>query len=161
MIVCKLAKAVMEHEEGLNHLWIRLMPGAAAKLVRLRVLLPEGLHRHRNANGFEETAAGDILIENVSDSDVLDVVVELYTSEPAGTGAKTIVVERIADGGERSPAAVRQTVSITLLPEEEMGDAEVDPEVLRYVKSLQPDREPERNDRPERLMPPTVITIDP
>lgn len=159
MIACRLAKAVMENEEGLNHLWIRWVPEGETSGVRIRISLPKGIYRKRNSSGYRESESGEIRIARRPG--VHDIIVELFTSQPTPPGARTIVVSARREEDERVCERFRHSVTLEVLLEEDIGDVPVDPEVLRLVKSLEPEWEGEPNDRIERLLPPQVITIDP
>lgn len=47
MITARLAKRVLEHEEGLNHLLIQINPPVRLRHAVVRLMLPEGIYLGR------------------------------------------------------------------------------------------------------------------
>ncbi len=136
MIAARLAKQAMEHEEGMNHLWVRFeLPHAGSiKDVRLTLDLPPGLHRTPNLNGYPETDRGVILLGDSPEDH--DVFLELYTEEAAACGrAKLEIVVECKDG-ETEIRAV-QSLFLEFKAEDDAEDWPVDEEVVERVKALQ------------------------
>ncbi|MCM3273374.1 hypothetical protein [Paenibacillus elgii] len=136
MIVARLAKQAMEHEEGMNHLWVRFELPRAGSItdVRLTVDLPEGVHRSLNLNGYPETDRGAILLGDSPED--YDVILELYTEEAAACGRAEIGIAVEYKDGETEVCAI-QGISLELKAEDETEDWPVDEEVVERVKALQ------------------------
>lgn len=136
MIVARLAKQVMEHEEGMNHLWVRIELPRAGSItdVRLTVDLPEGVHRSPNLNGCPETDRGAILLGDSPEDH--DVFLELYTEEAAACGRTELRIAMEYKDGETEVRAV-QSISLELKAEDDKEDWPIDEEVVDRVKALQ------------------------
>ncbi|WP_163857671.1 hypothetical protein [Paenibacillus elgii] len=136
MIVARLAKQAMEHEEGMNHLWVRFELPRAGSIadVRLTVDLPEGVHRSPNLNGYPETDRGAILLGDSPED--YDVILELHTEEAAARGRAEIGIAVEYKDGETEVRAI-QGISLELKAEDETEDWPVDEEVVERVKALQ------------------------
>ncbi|WP_088833185.1 hypothetical protein [Paenibacillus tyrfis] len=157
MIVARLAKQAMEHEEGMNHLWVRFdLPQAGSITdVRLAVDLPLGVHRSPNLNGYPETDLCIILLGNSPEDH--DVFLELYTEEAAACGRAELGIVVEYKDGETEVRAV-QGISLELKAEDDAEDWPVDEEVVERVKALQcrlQDRAAERA-REFVIVPPIV-----
>ncbi|RKN86552.1 hypothetical protein [Paenibacillus ginsengarvi] len=159
MMMCKLAKSVMENEEGLNHLLIKWGERSGDGLVRVRIRLPEGIYRKPNLSGYPETNSGDIVV--AYGSKARQIVVELYTSEPIDAGMKTVVIEAAFESEDGLLNWRQHAVSFEARLEDKMEDAEVDPEVAEVVKRLQPCQASDPDYRFEKLTPLKPIRIAP
>lgn len=136
MILARLAKQAMEHEEGMNHLWVRFeLPHAGSITdIRLTLDLPQGVHRAPNLNGCPETNCGVILLGDSPEDH--DVLLELYTKEAAVCGRAEIGIVLEFKDGETQIRAVHG-VSLELKTEDEAEEWPVDKEVVERVKALQ------------------------
>ncbi|GMX62011.1 hypothetical protein Elgi_18150 [Paenibacillus elgii] len=138
MIAARLAKQAMEHEEGMNHLWVRFELPRAGSItdVRLTVGLPEGVHRSPNLNGYPETDCGAILLGDSPEDH--DVFLELYTEEAAACGRADIGIAVESKDGETEVVAVQSIcISLELKAEDDTEEWPIDEEVVERVKALQ------------------------
>ncbi|WP_010491064.1 hypothetical protein [Paenibacillus elgii] len=157
MIVARLAKQAMEHEEGMNHLWVRFELPRAGNItdVRLTVDLPQGVHRSPNLNGYPETDRGAILLGDSPED--YDVILELYTEEAAACGRAEIGIAVEYKDGETEIRAV-QSISLELKAEDETEDWPVDEEVVERVKALQSSLKDKAAERaPEFVIVPPIV----
>ncbi|MCP1305732.1 hypothetical protein [Paenibacillus tyrfis] len=157
MITARLAKQAMEHEEGMNHLWVRFELPQAGSItdIRLTLDLPQGVHRSTNLNGCPETDCGVILLGDSPEDH--DVFLELYTEEAAACGRKELGIAVEYKDGETEVRAV-QSISLELKAEDDAEDWPVDEEVIERIKALQcrlQDRAAER-EREFVILPPIV-----
>jgi hypothetical protein len=135
MMKIRLAKSVLEHEEGMTHLWIQwAKPNRRFLIAKIRIILPAGVHRLRNMNGWREDSAGDILIGDVSAA--ADVFVEVFTREPVAPGEKSVIIELSFREEEGSFCRLEQHVPLTIVSEDDIEDAAIDEEVVEKWKEL-------------------------
>jgi hypothetical protein len=80
MIRVKLAKSVMENEEGMNHLWVQLSPIGEVQDAKIQIFMPTGVHRHLNLNGIREMESGEIAINDPLKE--VNILIEIFTREP-------------------------------------------------------------------------------
>lgn len=130
----KLAKSFLEHEEGLNHLWIQLAAVGDVRKARIQLALPAGIHRLPNLNGYAEDQEAQILLDNPKQS--TDLLIEIFTREPISCGEKTIQITLSYLEQEGTPICIEHKVSLTIANEEEIDDAGIDEEVVNKVKEL-------------------------
>lgn len=139
MIELKLAKSAMEHEEGLNHLWLRFVDDAIAEKtdsVQVSFRLPEGVLRLHNLNGFPEDRDGAIRLEAPLRGK--DIVIEMYTLDTAPCGLWDVSAVLEYRDGVGALRKYEQTIPMALVSEGEMQDIVVDEEVVRRVTSMRP-----------------------
>jgi hypothetical protein len=125
MFNVKLAKSIMENEEGMNHLWIQLFPDVETKNAEIDVQLPDGIHRLHNLNGYVENESKHILLDLTKDKDVL---IELFTQDPITYGTATIVITLIVGKNE-----LIQKIPIYLVTDDEMEGLVVNQKKLLNV----------------------------
>ncbi|PZT56202.1 hypothetical protein [Paenibacillus silvae] len=129
MLEIQLAKSKMENEEGMNHLWIRLVQGEQRQASEVQIQLPEGIYRSQNLNGLTENERGHIVV----DAPDQDVLLEIYTQTAVPCGEMTIVV--ILHTAE---TMIRKDITIQVVEEEEMHTAEMNEHVVERIKTLRP-----------------------
>ncbi len=135
MINLRLAKSIMEREEGMNHLWIQLSPWDSSlhDKAKLRIALPDGLFRTPNLNRYEENDSIGILLDLSKDQDVL---FELYTQSAVDCGKASIKVVLNYKDNHNNRKALSQEVSIQFVNEDEMDSLEIDEQVIERVKEI-------------------------
>lgn len=84
MITARLAKRVLEHEEGLNHLLIQINPPVRLRHAVVRLMLPEGINLGEIYGDFE-TDKSDGLVLHAMDS-MNELLVEIYTADAIPCG---------------------------------------------------------------------------
>ncbi|BFH61880.1 hypothetical protein [Paenibacillus azoreducens] len=126
----RLAKSMMEHEEGMNHLWIQISrdENAAAKPLELQIQLPDGIYRSVNLNGYAENEQKRVMLGPLD----TEVLFEIYTEEAIKCGEAAIQVTVFS--GEK---VITQDISLQLVTEEEMDQVQIDEQVVERVKTLE------------------------
>lgn len=121
----KLAKSMMEHEEGMNHLWIQIIRdgNTTDKPLELQIHLPDGVYRSVNLNGYAEIEQKRTVL-GPHDTEVL---FEIYTEEAIPCGEAIIQVTLYSD--ER---VITQDIALQLVTEEEMDQVQIDEHVLKH-----------------------------
>jgi hypothetical protein len=132
MIKAKLAKSRMEHEEGMNHLWIQMNDLDAQSLVDVRVIiiLPQGVERLQNLNGYGEDSSGGIWLGDIVDAQ--ELLIEIYTKNPVPCGNENIVIELFCKESKK----FEYVLPLLLVTEEEMEGLVIDEEVIARLKEL-------------------------
>ena len=136
MMKIKLAKSLMENEEGTNHLWIKIptIASLTAKHVQISIHLPKGLYRLKNLNGYYEDKSGTIFIDDFSKKD--DLIIEIFTQEQISCKEEMINVdfkykEKLVQEGR-----ISQCILLSFVREDEMDYVVIDEEVADRVKQL-------------------------
>lgn len=135
MIQVRYAKSAMEQEEGMNHLWIQPNPPESAERMRVRIVLPPGLHRSRNLNMLEEDSSGEVMIPEPASA--ADLFIEVFTREPVACGEYRITVEMCYYEKSGAATVIKQIYPLKVVSEEEADDIQTDGEVVRRIKELQ------------------------
>ncbi|WP_028610855.1 hypothetical protein [Paenibacillus harenae] len=129
----RLAKSIMENEDGLNHLWIRLSGTDPydRKRVQMNINMPDGLLRLPNLNGCSEDPAGKM---ELAQSD--DILLEVYTEDQVACGVYMISVD-ISYLDVRNPLRMMLiAIPVRLVTEDEMDGVVIDDEVVNRLKQL-------------------------
>ncbi|MEK4852927.1 hypothetical protein NST04_23950 [Paenibacillus sp. FSL H7-0756] len=134
MIQMRFAKSAIEHEEGMNHLWIQLALPCPVQNARLQFILPAGLHRSPDLSGTVEDGSGRLRINEMLA--VTDLYFEIFTLEPIPCGEYTINVELSYTGGDGTLTNVKQEIPLMVVSEEESAAIRTDEEVVRRIKEL-------------------------
>lgn len=136
MLAVRTAKSRIEHQEGMNHLWIQLPPIGDVKNARLQIILPSGVFRKRNLSNFYENNAGEIVIyeTNVADS----LFIEIYTQEAIMTGNKIILFALLFEDIKGAFNRIEHSFSIEVVDEEIFDETSIDKEVVKKIKDLRP-----------------------
>lgn len=135
MIKVRYAKSAIEHEEGMNHLWIQIAPLGQAENVRIELSLPAGIYRSRNLNGAYEDRSG--LISVLDPQAANELFVEIFTREPIPPGERIIAVEISYRDESGTATSLKQLIPLQVVSEEESGSISTDEEVVRRIKELQ------------------------
>lgn len=133
MFEIQLAKSKMENEEGMNHLWIKLVQGEQWQASEIQIQLPEGIYRSQNLNGLTENERGHIVV----DAPDQDVLLEIYTQTAVPCGEMTIVVIL-----HTAVTIMRRDITIQVVEEDEMHTAEMNEHVVERIKTLRPPLQP-------------------
>ncbi|RED77600.1 hypothetical protein DFP98_109211 [Cohnella phaseoli] len=137
MLRLRLAKSMMEREEGMNHLWIQLLPeeGSIVEKAEVRIQLPTGLYRSPNLNGHEESESSGILINREAQGK--DALLELYTQHAVHSDESFVIVTVSFKDSEDRWVEVSDRIVIRFVAEEEIGETlELDQQVIKRVKEL-------------------------
>lgn len=127
----RLAKSIMENEEGLNHLWILLSDDLFDyKELQLNVQLPEGVHRLPNLNGHAENES---IMPDLSKGQ--DVLLEIYTEDAIECGERIITVSLVYSDG-RKQNEMSHNIPVTFVNDEEIEAVSIDEEVVDRLKEL-------------------------
>lgn len=132
----RLAKSIMEREEGMNHLWIQLSPMdcSISDQAEVSIALPHGLYRMPNLNGYKEWDSNGILIHLSRDKDIL---LELYTQRAVDFDEACIMVTLRFKDAENRWNKFSQMISVRFGAEEEIEKTLVlDQQVIKRVKEL-------------------------
>lgn len=136
-LMLKVAKSVMEKEEGMNHLWVQLDSPTilvGAEKAELTIDLPNGLYRAPNLNGHVESAANEILLDLSLERDVL---VELYTEAAVDYDeARIVVALRFKDAAGDDLTCTEEIVIRFAADEEVEETVTLDMQVIERVKEL-------------------------
>jgi len=136
MLNLRMAKSIMEQEEGMNHLWIQLLPTefSAIEKAQVSIQLPNGLYRAPNLNGYEESESNGIFINLSHDKDVL---LELYTQTAVDFDEASVIVTLSFKETENRWKEFSKDVTVRFATEEEMEEIlELDQQVIERVKEL-------------------------
>ncbi|OBZ17229.1 hypothetical protein [Bacillus sp. FJAT-26390] len=144
----RLAKSIMEQEEGMNHLWIQLLPleFSTIEKAEVSIQLPNGLYRMSNLNGYEEGDTNGIFINLSQDNDIL---LELYTQTAVDFDEASVIVTLSFKDTENRWKKLSKVITIRFVADEEMGETlELDQQVIERVKELRNHAtgEPDSND---------------
>lgn len=103
-----------------------------AQQAEIQLLLPDGIYRSRNLNGYAENERQHIVV-GAPDQEVPDqeVMVELYTENAIRCGEWTIAVNVWT-----AMSMISRELEMLVVGEEEMDAAELDDEVVECVKAL-------------------------
>jgi len=129
MLEIKLAKSMMENEEGMNHLWIQIFRDeeSVPQKTQMEIQLPNGIYRSCNLNGYTENDRKQILL----DSKDKEVMIEIFTQDAIACGEVTICVTLLS----REKTITRE-IPIRLVCEDEMDLVEIDEQVVERIKEL-------------------------
>ncbi|MNO36522.1 hypothetical protein D3C76_265910 [compost metagenome] len=128
----RFAKSFLEHEEGINHLWIKLEPLAGVKRAAVKLQLPKGIFWTEDAGVYPIDADSQIILESAHSPS--ELLLEIYTLQPIGCGPAELIftvscVE--AGGGERSESFA---VPLLIVDEEVAEPPVIDYEIVQKVK---------------------------
>ncbi|MCW9132781.1 hypothetical protein OF830_17930 [Bacillus paramycoides] len=128
----KLAKSMIENEEGTNHVLIEIPDSLSYVSANIAISLPSGLSRSKNENGFYEDEFATIFIDNISGK--LQLLIELFTEEPVSCGKEMIVVNLTYKDKEGQETHINESIPLLIVHEDEMDELIVDKEVIDLVK---------------------------
>lgn len=150
MLELKLAKSMMENEDGMNHLWIRLLSDeiVTVQAYELQIELPKGLYRSPNLNGFIENDLQHIVVDALNEA----VILEIFTQNAIACGVKTITVHLYF-----SEATITQSISLLIVEEEEMDTVEIDEQVIERIKTLSSTVPPFDEEATIELIQPKIV----
>ncbi|ACT02290.1 hypothetical protein [Paenibacillus sp. JDR-2] len=133
IIEYKLAKSMMENEEGLNHLWIRLAEADQSEItdIQINVGMPEGISRLPNLNNHNEDEAGTIVLTKTD-----DLMMEIYTTNTIVCGDQAITVDIVYMDWQKQRSMKSVSIPIKVVLADEMETVEIDEEVVNRVTQL-------------------------
>ncbi|ETT48475.1 MULTISPECIES: hypothetical protein [unclassified Paenibacillus] len=134
MIQVRPAKSALENEEGMNHLWLQIVPPGVAQNISLQLILPAGLHRSPNLNGAVEDSSGRIWINHTQS--VTDLYIEIFTREPIPCGEYSLAAELSYTYDNGVFTTEREDIPLLVVSEEEAAQIRTDEEVVRRIKEL-------------------------
>ncbi|GGG78656.1 hypothetical protein [Paenibacillus radicis (ex Gao et al. 2016)] len=125
----KLAKSLMENEEGMNHIWIQIFreEGSVSQTNQIEIQLPQGIYRSCNLNGYAENAWQQIVLDSKDN----EVIFAIFTQEAIACGDVNISVTLTS--GEKM---LNREIPIRLVNEDEMDLVEINEQVTERVKQL-------------------------
>ncbi|MGN7760237.1 hypothetical protein [Paenibacillus sp. 22594] len=128
----RFAKSFLEHEEGINHLWIRLAQLTGVKHAEVRLQLPKGIYWTGDAGEYPVGADRQIILESLQSPS--ELLLEIYTLQPIGCGLTELIitVSCLEESGEEREHSL--TVPLMISDEEEAGQPAMDDEIVRKVK---------------------------
>jgi hypothetical protein len=159
MIKVRIAKSLLENEEGMNHLWIQLAPIGNVTNARFQITLPSGIHRLRNINNLFEDQSGEILIDDPLNSN--DIFLEIFTREPVSISEKTIIFALSYNDGIGNNSRMEHFVSLKIVSEDEMDNVIIDDEVINKIKELQQFNDGCDNQERIEFLPVKILRLDP
>ncbi|KKO54151.1 hypothetical protein [Paenibacillus sp. DMB20] len=129
MLELKLAKSMMENEEGMNHLWVRIIQNEKVQSPKseIQIRLPNGIYRSHNLNGFVENEREHIVVDAFDQ----DMIIEIFTQDAIECGEMTIGVTLIS-----CEATISREIAIQVVLEDEMDEAQIDEQVVERVKEI-------------------------
>ncbi|KUP26106.1 hypothetical protein [Paenibacillus sp. DMB5] len=136
MITARLAKPVLEHEEGLNHLLIQIHPPEKFEQAVVRLIMPEGIQAGEAYGVFEADGSGEMLLHSLDRMN--ELLVEIYTGEaiPCGQVSLCIVVMYTDLQGNADSEQLAVQLMIAQADSAETEEPELDEEVVNKVKAL-------------------------
>ncbi|TXK85260.1 hypothetical protein [Paenibacillus sp. N3.4] len=134
MIKARLAKSILEHEEGMNHLWIQFASIGEVKNAQIKIVLPAGVHRAPNLSHYKENGLGDILIAEPQLSH--DILIEFFTCEPVSCGKETISIILAYTDKEGQSIRIENTIHFRIVVEEDTDEIQIDEKVVNKIKQL-------------------------
>lgn len=136
MMKIKLAKSLMENEEGTNHLWIKIptIDPLTAKHIQISIRLPKGVYRLNNLNGYYENKYGTIFIDDFSKEH--DLIVEIFTQEQISCKEGIISVDLKYKDNQVQEGKISHCIHLSFVSEDEMDYVVIDEEVTDRVKQL-------------------------
>ncbi|MDQ0192502.1 hypothetical protein [Paenibacillus wynnii] len=125
----KLAKLMMENENGMNHLWIQIVRDEAAvpQKSKMHLQLPSGISRSYNLNGYTEDERQQIFLDAKDE----EVMIEIFTQDAVPCREVSIGVTLIS--GETS---LSKEILVQLVSEDEMDHVVIDERVVERIKEL-------------------------
>lgn len=136
MLNLRMAKSIMEQEDGMNHLWIQFLSEELVTIEKAEVCieLPSGLHRTPNLNSYVENETGCIVLNLSHDTDIL---LEIYTQTAVDFDEARIVVTLRFQDSENQWKQFNKDIYVHFVSEEELeGTLELDLQVIERVKEL-------------------------
>lgn len=132
----RFAKSFLEHEEGMNHLWIRLAPLTGVKRAEVRLQLPKGIYWTGAAGEYLMGADRQIILESLQSPS--ELLLEIYTLQPIGCGWTELIitVSCVEESGEEREYSL--PVPLMISNEEEAGLPLMDDEIVQKVKEHYP-----------------------
>lgn len=129
MLEIKLAKSMMENEEGMNHIWIQIFRNeeSVPQITEMEIQLPNGIYRSCNLNGYAENGREQILLGSKDK----EVMIEIFTQDAAACGEVIISVALLS----REKTITRE-IPIRLVCEDEMDLVKIDEQVVERIKEL-------------------------
>jgi hypothetical protein len=130
----RLAKSVLENEEGMNHLWVHLEPLDGVKQAVLELQLPAGIQWDGKASAYPQDTSGRVIIEQPEMPN--DFLLGIYTVRAMDCGMVNLSIHVSCidhSGMKRSKSVI---VPLTIVDAEGVDEetVEIDEEVVRRVK---------------------------
>ncbi|HJV47299.1 MAG TPA: hypothetical protein VJ824_16400 [Bacillota bacterium] len=133
MITIRSAKSHMENEEGMNHLWIKIIPPEElTEQTCIHIDLPKGVQRLPNVNGYKENEQGWIYIDEITFQH--DLLIEIYTTSSIECGDSTIFAQVVFKQQNQEDIVMDSSLCLPIVSEESMDQLVVDEEVVSLVK---------------------------
>jgi hypothetical protein len=159
MIRVRLAKSMLENEEGINHLWVQLSPIGDVENARVQIILPSGIHRLRNINNLFEDQSGEILIDDPKSPN--DIFIEIFTRERVRYGERTVIFSLSYNENTGNIRRIEHFVSLKIVEEDEMDNVIIDDEVVNKIKDLKQLNDGCDNQEHIEYLPVKLLKLDP
>ena len=133
-IEAMLAKSILEHEEGLNHLLIQIGPLLEAEYAAIRLQLPEGVYLGEASGDCLRDDLGGYILQAPGRTN--ELLVEIYTREAIQLGLVNLGITVAYEDKHGREISDVLTVLLNIV-EAESAEAEeirIDEEVVRKVK---------------------------
>ncbi|WP_042203013.1 hypothetical protein [Paenibacillus camerounensis] len=136
MITARLAKSVLEHEEGLNHVLIQIIPPEGSEHAVVRFLLPEGISTGEAYGVSETDGSGNMLLYTLAGMN--ELLVEIYTGEAILCGEVSLGIVVIFTDLHGNEETVQLALPLRIAEAEsaEAEEPELDEEVVNKVKAI-------------------------
>ncbi|MNI01395.1 hypothetical protein D3C73_542350 [compost metagenome] len=131
----RFAKSYLEHEEGINHLWVKLPPLAGVKRAAAGMQLPEGVFWNGDAGECSVGADGQMFLESANAPS--ELLLEIYTLQPVSPGLTELIFTVSCIGGSGEEWTRSFAVPLMIVDEEEAEPPVMDHEIVRKVKERQ------------------------
>ncbi|MEH7255003.1 ATP-dependent Clp endopeptidase proteolytic subunit ClpP [Neobacillus niacini] len=130
-----LSKQQIENEEGMTHLCISLapLPQQVINQLQIDILLPEGLHRVANLNGFAEEN-NLILVKNLTEP--LEILLEIFTEHKLNEQEVEIVVISTYTDNEQVLQCVKNHINLQLVEPEDITCHSFNQEVASIILNI-------------------------
>lgn len=129
MLDVRLAKRLMENQEGMNHLWIQILQDEPTVLEKseMCIQLPNGVYRSYNLNGYTENECNHIFLDSMDK----EVMIEIFTQDEIACGEVTICVTLTS-----CELTITREISLRIVYEDDMDLVEIDEQVVERIKQL-------------------------
>lgn len=145
MIKTSIAKSKMENEEGMNHLLIEIPP-LDVQEAQVSIVLPSGIFRIQNLNGYIENESGSIFIDNRTKW-TQQLLIEIYTKEVLHFGIEIIGIVLALKENDKTTRKITDSVEVIIADEDDVDTMVIDENVITFLKNLQNDKD--ENDIPQ------------
>ncbi|WP_151736253.1 hypothetical protein [Paenibacillus tengchongensis] len=152
-------KPLLEHEEGMNHLWVQVPPMAGIKAAWLQLQLPAGIYAGDGDDaGRMDSSGRRILPYPDSSSELLFAV---YTEHPIACGITAVILRLDTEDAAGNLSSESWTVPLRIVDaaEAEQLELELDEELVTKIKERAAGRDQETQEDERELLDCTPAKI--